>query len=185
MFWCGSFIPWYRSETKENEMVIERQTLSERRKTLQQEHERLLDAQASLNQRDDHIFGRSQELAELEKRLESAKTTFEEERRAFEDKKSNLEIALASLAKREEVCLYTHKYLLFLVLLNTSTKSSRRQDSIISCFISLQKQAVFERESSLLKKELELLVAEEKIASKESVSLLVLSNKPSIYHSCF
>lgn len=102
----GFFIPWFRSETKENEMVIERQTLSERRKSLQQEHERLLDAQASLNQREDHIFGRSQELAELEKGLESAKTTFEEERRAFEDKKSNLEIALALLTKREEVCIH-------------------------------------------------------------------------------
>ncbi|CAE6261392.1 unnamed protein product [Arabidopsis arenosa] len=90
------------SETKENEMVIERQTLNERRKSLQQEQERLLDAQVSLNQREDHIFARSQELAELEKGLDTAKTTFEEERKAFEVKKSNLEIALALRAKREE-----------------------------------------------------------------------------------
>ena len=73
---------------------------------MQQEHERLLDAQASLNQREDHIFGKSQELAELQKGLESAKSTFEEERRAFEDRKSNLEIELASLARREEVCIH-------------------------------------------------------------------------------
>lgn len=85
-------------------MAIERQTLNERRTSLQEEHERLLDAQVSLNQREEHIFARFQEIAELEKGLESAKTTVEEERKAFEDKKSNLEIALALLAKREEVC---------------------------------------------------------------------------------
>jgi len=116
-------------------MVIERQTLNERRKSLQQEHERLLDAQVSLNQREDHIFARSQELAELEKGLDTAKTTFEEERKAFEDKKSNLEIALALCAKREEVCFYSHNSLLFLVLHYRSSKKFLGDKIVMfSCF---------------------------------------------------
>lgn len=89
---------------------------------MQQEHERLLDAKASLNQREDHIFGRSQELAELEKGLESAKTTFEEERRALEDKKFSLEIELASLAKLEVVCIHISTCHFLFILLNTLTK---------------------------------------------------------------
>lgn len=130
----GSLIPCFRSETKENERVIERQTLSERLKNLQQEHERLLDAQVSLNQREDHIFGRSQELAELEKGLESARTTFEEDRRAFEDKKSNLEIALASLAKREEVCIRISICYFWFCLIRQQ-KSSKRLDSMFMFYV--------------------------------------------------
>lgn len=44
-------------------------------------------------------------------------------------------------------------------------------------------QAVFERESSLLEKEQELLVVEEKIASKESVSFLVRFSVLYVYRS--
>ncbi|CAK7324060.1 unnamed protein product [Dovyalis caffra] len=118
---------------KEKEIGLERQSLSERRKVLQQEQERLLDGQSLLNQREDYVASKSQELNQLEKDLEASKANIEKERRALNDEKSNLELTIASLSQREE--------------------------------------AVIEREAVLSKREQELLVLQEKIASKESVEI--------------
>ncbi|KAH1082511.1 hypothetical protein J1N35_022272 [Gossypium stocksii] len=90
-------------DTKEKEITLERQSLSERQKIIQQEHERLLDGQASLNWREEYIFSRSQELNQLEKELEASRVDIERERKALKDEKSKLELTLASLSKREEV----------------------------------------------------------------------------------
>ncbi|XVF61418.1 hypothetical protein PTKIN_Ptkin08bG0127900 [Pterospermum kingtungense] len=92
-------------DAKEKEIILERQLLSERQKIVQQEHERLLDGQASLNAREEYIFNRTQELNQLEKDLEASRADVEKERRALKDEKSNLELALASLSKREEVII--------------------------------------------------------------------------------
>ncbi|KAF2295644.1 hypothetical protein GH714_033398 [Hevea brasiliensis] len=94
-------------DAKEKEIVLERQTLGERRKVLQQEHERLLDGQALLNQREDYVASKSQELKRLEKELESSKSNIEKELRDLNDKKSNLELTAviereALLNKREQ-----------------------------------------------------------------------------------
>ncbi|KAJ9177413.1 hypothetical protein P3X46_012635 [Hevea brasiliensis] len=73
----------------------------ERRKVLQQEHERLLDGQALLNQREDYVASKCQELNRLEKELENSKTRIEKELRDLHDKISNLELTVASLTQRE------------------------------------------------------------------------------------
>lgn len=70
---------------------------------MQQEHDRLLEAQALLNQREDYIFSRSEKLDQLEKELEDTKLNIKEERRAIYDEKSKLELGEVSLQKREEV----------------------------------------------------------------------------------
>lgn len=90
-------------DAKEKEIVLERQTLSERREVLQHEHERLLDGQALLNQREDYVASKSQELSCIEKELEASKASIENELRDLNDRKSNLEVTVASLSQREEV----------------------------------------------------------------------------------
>ncbi|KAJ4832087.1 hypothetical protein Tsubulata_037646 [Turnera subulata] len=92
-------------DAKEKEIGSERQSLSERRKALQQEQERLLDAQALLNQREDFVASRSQELTRLEKELEALKENIEKELRSLNDEKSNLKVTVASLHQREEAVI--------------------------------------------------------------------------------
>ncbi|GMJ03892.1 CROWDED NUCLEI 4, LITTLE NUCLEI4 [Hibiscus trionum] len=89
-------------DTKEKEIIRERQSLSERQKVVQQEHERLLDGQASLNQREEHICSRTRELNRLEKELEASRADIEKERKSLKGENSKLELTSASLAKREE-----------------------------------------------------------------------------------
>lgn len=84
-------------------MILERQSLSERLKVLQQEQERSLAAQASLNEREDHIFSRSLELNQLQKELEDIKVKIESEHRALHNEKTKLELMEATLTRREEV----------------------------------------------------------------------------------
>ncbi|KAG8641107.1 protein CROWDED NUCLEI 4 isoform X3 [Manihot esculenta] len=92
-------------DAKEKEIVLERQTLSERREVLQHEHERLLDGQALLNQREDYVASKSQELSCIEKELEASKASIEKELRDLNDRKSNLEVTVASLSQREEAVI--------------------------------------------------------------------------------
>ncbi|XVF15374.1 hypothetical protein REPUB_Repub09cG0146800 [Reevesia pubescens] len=92
-------------DAKEKEVILERKLLSERLKSVQQEQERLLDGQDSLNRREEYIFSRTQELNGLEKELEASRADIEKELRALKDEKSNLELTLASLSKREEAVI--------------------------------------------------------------------------------
>ncbi|XP_023543211.1 protein CROWDED NUCLEI 4-like [Cucurbita pepo subsp. pepo] len=89
-------------DKKGEEIVLERQSLSERQKGLQQEHERLLDGQALLNQREEYILSKSRELNRFEKELEESRANIENERRAIHDEKSKLQLTEVSLSKREE-----------------------------------------------------------------------------------
>lgn len=98
-------------DEKEKEIILERQSLSERQKALQQEQDRLLDAKALLNQREDYIFSRSQELNQLQKELENTRRDIEMERRAINAEKSNLELTEASLRTREEVHAFDFLFL--------------------------------------------------------------------------
>ncbi|KDP32126.1 hypothetical protein JCGZ_12587 [Jatropha curcas] len=98
-------------DAKEKEIDLERQTLSERRKVLQLEYERLLDAQGFLNQREDYVASKSQELNDLEKELEASKAIIEKDRRALNEEKSNLELAVASVSQREEAVIEREAHL--------------------------------------------------------------------------
>ncbi|KAK8492984.1 hypothetical protein V6N13_123880 [Hibiscus sabdariffa] len=89
-------------DTKEKEIIRERQSLSERQKIVQQEHERLLDGQASLNQREEYICSRTRELNQLEEELEASRMDIVKERKSLKCEKSKLELTSASLSKREE-----------------------------------------------------------------------------------
>ncbi|XP_038881730.1 protein CROWDED NUCLEI 4 isoform X2 [Benincasa hispida] len=117
-------------DKKGEEIVLERQSLSDRQKALQQEHERLLDGQALLNQREEYILSKTQELNRFEKELEESRANIENERRAIHDEKSKLQLSEASLSKRED--------------------------------------AVNRMKILLNRREQELLVLQEKIATKES-----------------
>lgn len=57
-----------------------------------------------LNQRDGYIFESTKELTRLEKELEEAKANIEEESRAIKVERCNLDLEVAALASREEVC---------------------------------------------------------------------------------
>ncbi|XP_057491664.1 protein CROWDED NUCLEI 4-like [Actinidia eriantha] len=92
-------------DAKEKEILLERQSLYERQKTLQELQDRLLDGQALLNKREDYIFSRSQELNRLEKELESSKANTEKDLRALNEERSNLELNVASLSAREEAVI--------------------------------------------------------------------------------
>ncbi|GFY86675.1 branched-chain amino acid aminotransferase 5 [Actinidia rufa] len=92
-------------DAKEKEILLERQSLYERQKTLQKLQDRLLDGQTLLNKREDYIFSRSQELNRLEKELESSKANTEKDLRALNEERSNLELNVASLSAREEAVI--------------------------------------------------------------------------------
>ncbi|KAJ1376032.1 hypothetical protein SESBI_50365 [Sesbania bispinosa] len=78
------------------------QSLSERQRSLQQEQERLLESQALLNQREDHLFCRSQEQDRLQKELEDMRVKIEKEHEALHDGKTSLKLMEASLKQQEE-----------------------------------------------------------------------------------
>ncbi|GFY86673.1 little nuclei4 [Actinidia rufa] len=95
----------YSCDAKEKEILLERQSLYERQKTLQKLQDRLLDGQTLLTKREDYIFSRSQELNRLEKELESSKANTEKDLRALNEERSNLELNVASLSAREEAVI--------------------------------------------------------------------------------
>ncbi|KAF6155517.1 hypothetical protein GIB67_017872 [Kingdonia uniflora] len=89
-------------DAKEKEISIERQTLCDRQNIVQQGQERLLKGQTLLNQREEYIFGKTQELIRLEKELEVSKANIEDELKALNEEKTNLGLNLAVLSTREE-----------------------------------------------------------------------------------
>lgn len=92
-------------DAKEKELSLQRQSLYDSHRLLQQEQERLLEGQTLLNQREDYIFQRSKELSSFEKELDAAKFKFEEESRALHEKKSILDLEMAALATRDEAVI--------------------------------------------------------------------------------
>ncbi|KAJ6868225.1 hypothetical protein NC651_033319 [Populus alba x Populus x berolinensis] len=101
-------------DAKEKEIALERQSWSERRKVLQQEQERLLDGQSLLNQREEYVASKSQELNQLVKVLEVLKANIEKELRSLNEEISNLELTAASLSQRGAVLRKTEQELLVL-----------------------------------------------------------------------
>lgn len=78
---------------------------------MQLEHERLLEAQALLNQREDFIFSRSQEVNRVEKEVEDSKATIEKKLRDLNDERLSMDLTKASLSKREEVSIFDSLFL--------------------------------------------------------------------------
>lgn len=71
---------------------------------MHQEQERLMEGQSLLNQREEHLHVRLKELSLAEKELAEAKLKFENDSSTFGEEKANLELNVAALATREEVC---------------------------------------------------------------------------------
>ncbi|GAB4847136.1 hypothetical protein Ancab_026147 [Ancistrocladus abbreviatus] len=95
----------YDCDVKEKEIMLERQSLSERQKTFNQAQDRLLDGQALLNEREADILTKSQELKRLQKELEALKENIDTERRTLMLEKSDLDLAMASLSQREKAVI--------------------------------------------------------------------------------
>lgn len=95
----------YRCEAKENEISFQRKFLNDSQRVLHEEEERLLEKQALLNQREECIFDREKELIYLEKRLEDDKSTIVGEFKALKEEKATLDLKIAALTAREDVCL--------------------------------------------------------------------------------
>jgi len=124
----------HRCDAKEKELSLQRKSLYDSRRLLQQEQERLLEGQTLLNQREDYIFQKSKELSRFEKELGEAKSKFEEECKLHQEKKSNLDLDMSALATREEVCIFIC-FLLFKKLLKSPSDSSDRDCSHIIILI--------------------------------------------------
>ena len=77
---------------------------------MQQSQDGLFEGQSLLNQREQYILNRSQELDQLEKSIESSKASIEKEVQTLNEERINLEQNIASLSAREEV--YVLKFLL-------------------------------------------------------------------------
>lgn len=73
---------------------------------MHEEEERLIEKQSLLNQREQYILERLENLSQFEKKLEEEKSIFEGERKALTDERSKLDLNIAALAIREEVCIY-------------------------------------------------------------------------------
>ncbi|PIA44265.1 hypothetical protein AQUCO_01700100v1 [Aquilegia coerulea] len=89
-------------DAKEKQISLERQSLCERQRIFQQEQERLLDGQALLSQREKYISEKHQELGTLEKASEDMKSKIENELKALNKEKTDLNMKLAALSTREE-----------------------------------------------------------------------------------
>ncbi|KAK9670009.1 hypothetical protein RND81_13G170300 [Saponaria officinalis] len=90
-------------DAKENELMLERQSLAERQRVLSESQNKLLDSQALLNQREADILSKSQALKRLERELTDKKERIAAEMRALADRKSDLELNANSLSEREKV----------------------------------------------------------------------------------
>ncbi|KAF5189425.1 Crowded nuclei [Thalictrum thalictroides] len=89
-------------DAKEMQISLERQALCERQRIFQQEQERLLDGQALLSQREKYISEKHEELGRLEKASEELKSKFENELKALNKEKTDLNLKLAELSTREK-----------------------------------------------------------------------------------
>ncbi|KAH9609023.1 hypothetical protein KSS87_004031 [Heliosperma pusillum] len=92
-------------DAKENEIMLERQSLAERQRVLSESQNKLLDSQALLNQREADILSKSQALKKLDRELEDKKETVAAEMKVLMEQKSNLELDGLSLSEREKVVI--------------------------------------------------------------------------------
>lgn len=72
---------------------------------MQQTQERLLDAQALLNQREEYVLDKTKELKKLERELDDLKLSIAQERMSLNEEKISLELKASTLSAREEVSL--------------------------------------------------------------------------------
>ncbi|GLU20175.1 hypothetical protein SLE2022_363870 [Rubroshorea leprosula] len=159
-------------DAKEKEIILERQSLSERKKILQQEHERLLDGQALLNQREEYIFSRSEELKRLEKELEVSRESIEKERTVLKDEKSRLDSAFTSSLKKEEAVVEREALLekKEQELLTCQEKIAKRESVEIQKVIAAQETALRARKTEFeAELEIKRKMMEDEIETKRRV----------------
>ena len=72
-----------RCDANEKEMMLERQSVMERQRSLSEAQKKLLDEQALLNQREADILNKSQVLRRIEKELEAEKENITVEQKAL------------------------------------------------------------------------------------------------------
>ncbi|XP_073310215.1 nuclear matrix constituent protein 1b-like isoform X2 [Primulina huaijiensis] len=141
-------------DVKEKDIQHERLSLSERQKAQQLTQERLLEAQGLLNQREDYVFTRSQELERFEKKMEDLKSSLEKDQRSLNEEKLALELRTSSLSAREEAVirrecdlLKKEEDLLLLQAKLSSKESDNVQEIISNHEAALQKKnSAFETE---------------------------------------
>ncbi|CAA0817222.1 Protein CROWDED NUCLEI 4 [Striga hermonthica] len=147
-------------EAKEKEIELERQSLSEKQKVLQHTHEKLLDGQALLNQREEYIFSKTQELKKFEKELGDLRLQIDKERTALNEEKVALELKASSLTAREEAVM-KREYDLFRkeeeALLLQSKISTRESDKVQQALSNHEaalalKNSIFEAEAEKKRK---------------------------------
>lgn len=92
-------------DVKEKEIMLERQSLVERQKVMNEAQNKLHDGQALLNQREADILTKSQALRKTEKELEDQKENIAAEWKTLLEEKSNLELAALSLSEREKAVI--------------------------------------------------------------------------------
>ncbi|GLT44235.1 hypothetical protein SLA2020_181440 [Shorea laevis] len=175
-------------DAKEKEIILERQSLSERQKILQQDHERLLDGQALLNQREEYIFSRSEELKRLEKELEVSRESIEKEWTVLKDEKSRLDSAFTSLLKKEEAVVEREALLekKEQELLACQEKLAKRESVEIQKVIAAQETALRARKTEFeAELEIKRKMMEDEIETKRRVYELKeidLSQRDDILH---
>ncbi|XP_073139818.1 uncharacterized protein [Henckelia pumila] len=141
-------------DAKEKDIQHERLSLSERQKAQQLTQERLLEGQGLLNQREEHVFTRTQELERFEKKLEDLKFRLEKDQRSLNEEKLSLELRASSLSAREEAAikkecdlLKKEEHLLLLQAKLASKESNNVQEVISNHEATLQKRnSAFEAE---------------------------------------
>lgn len=72
---------------------------------MQQTQERLLDAHALLNQREEYVLDKTKELKRLERELGELKLSISQERMSLNEEKISFELKVSTLSAREEVSL--------------------------------------------------------------------------------
>ncbi|KAL0332373.1 UNVERIFIED_CONTAM: protein CROWDED NUCLEI 4 [Sesamum calycinum] len=130
-------------EAKEKEIQLERQSLSERQKKFCSIQERLLDSQALLNQREEYVFTKTQELKRFEKELEDLKLSIDKER-------------TSAVIRRERDLLKKEEEALLLQAKLASRESDNVQKVISNHEANLaMKNSAFEAEAEMKRKLLE------------------------------
>ncbi|KZV29915.1 nuclear matrix constituent protein 1-like protein-like [Dorcoceras hygrometricum] len=141
-------------DVKEKDIQHERLALSERQKVQQLTQERLLEGQGLLNQREEYVFTRTQELERLEKKLEDMKLRLEKDQRYLNEEKLALQSKASSISAREEAVirrecdlLRKEEDLLLLQAKLASKESDNVQEVIFNHEATLQrKNSAFEAE---------------------------------------
>lgn len=156
-------------DAKEKEIMLERQSLMERQRSLSEAQKKVLDEQGLLNQREADILNKSQVLRRVEKELEAGKENITVEQKALMEQKCNLELNAVSLSEREKAISEKEASLIKkeLDILASQEKLASKEHSEVQRIIAEQENILKSRQDEF---EAELLLrqkaVEEEIETK-------------------